>query len=313
MNEENHANDETINPQLVASLQEEKKDHEDLELKTTKSFSHWVKFNKHENSRTTNRVSSLIKLYWGIAEKHERHLKKKEVLPLNESEKDRQMISDAYKSIQSPQELEFDRRTYQALVRMQELRDQSYLLEELDDQYKMELIAWELKIRQHPIFILPHVTSSSAVTDNVLDEFQISGIISNQASSENEGQDQPEWEIQSPVVVLDSRQVARPVSRIDVDNTKQELISTRLVAFLKSKTLSLEELSQKLTTLELQLLSTLLSKKELLAIFNPQKRVLTFINPTDADQHVLETITRKCTIALEARKKERDDHPENEE
>ncbi len=263
------------------------------------NFKKWVQEREDITTTSVHHVSPLIKLYWGIAEKHERHLKKKEVLPLEESEHDRQVISDAYKEALTPQELDFDRRAYRALVRMQELRDQSYLLEELDKRYKMELIAWELKIRQHPLFILPHITSEPTVVEEVVEELGTGEAIF--LDQENlSGTPMNQWEIVSQPIILDTRRVAHPTARIEIDKHAREKIRNQLIKRLKGKTKSLTELSQQFSTLELQMLSKILSKKELIAIFKPRENKVTFLEPTQVAKIKSRNSLRKCAMVIES-------------
>ncbi len=283
-------------------IKEEELELEDLEETSTLveklPFKKWIESRNDSRTAASQHVSPLIKLYWGIAEKHERHLKKKEVLPLEESENDRQLISDAYKKASTLQELEYDQRVYRALVRMQELRDLSYLLEELDNRYKMELIAWELKIRQHPIFILPHLISPPKPIDDMVKDLQNeSGLIF--LHQHHDAQSQQKWEIESSPILLETHHVTKPIPYIKIDEKKRSQIRKKLFKELKNKTFFLTELSRRYNSLELQILSKMLKKGELLAIFAIDSKKVSFLEPkkTNIDNQGL--MMKKCAIVME--------------
>jgi len=91
------------------------------------------------------------KTLWSIAKKYKSLQTSGEVPLIDESEQDRESVSEAYRELESKRHRQLDARVYQSLTKMQRDRDTKIALEGTTEKDRLRMIAWEVKIRIQPV------------------------------------------------------------------------------------------------------------------------------------------------------------------
>ncbi|MFW6161349.1 MAG: hypothetical protein ACODAJ_01190 [Planctomycetota bacterium] len=107
--------------------------------------------NEHENAQADDAVLSRL---WDVAHKYRRCLKRGEVLPLTESEDDRQAVAPLGERLGTTTERNLDGITYRSLAEMQVRRDTRRLLSNLPGSVRLQRLGFEVAVRAKPVVFL---------------------------------------------------------------------------------------------------------------------------------------------------------------
>jgi hypothetical protein len=191
---------------------------------------------------------SIVVTLWNLTKKYDLALKHHELLPIKESEIDREEISDAYQFLETPWERVLDGRFYETVATMQHRRDSHFAIPDVTPIEWITQFAKEVKRRATPLVFL--VSRESAIPHFVLP----------QTDSPLAMDETPSKEDQSALAKHHIRYCEVSISELE---TRQE----KLVKQLQGQQFKLKELSKILTNWELDLLSQMIRDKVLPAVF----------------------------------------------
>lgn len=106
---------------------------------------------KQSSKKKEKKDQSVEKTLWSVAKKYKSLLTSGEVPQIEESEIDRETVSDAYRELETKRHRQLDARVYQSLTKMQRTRDTTIALEGTTEKDRLRMIAWEVKIRLQPV------------------------------------------------------------------------------------------------------------------------------------------------------------------
>jgi len=107
--------------------------------------------NEPEKRTTDDHVLSRL---WDIAHKYKRALQRGDVLPLGESEGDRQAVSPFGERLATTTERNLDGITYRSLAEMQVRRDTRRLLSNLPGGVRLRRLGFEVAVRAKPVVFI---------------------------------------------------------------------------------------------------------------------------------------------------------------
>lgn len=107
--------------------------------------------NELENPQADDAMLSRL---WDIAHKYQRCLKRGEVVPIAESEGDRQAVAPFGERLQTTTERNLDGITYRSLAEMQVRRDTRRLLSNLPGSVRLRRLGFEVAVRAKPVVFL---------------------------------------------------------------------------------------------------------------------------------------------------------------
>ncbi len=232
-------------------------------------------------------VKESFKILWNIAVKNEFHVKRREIVPLKESENDRVQLDTLYPLLKQTSEYLLDSRALLALTTMQNLRDLYFLKGSEDPKLQILLMAWEVKQRQHSLFFLSGPVSKYSLP------YHLKNFGASQAHSEDE--------IDQIVVAADEVTPTLNIPDLEKEilfdeTTIQNLKENLLKKLTKKNYWKLNELERELSLVELQILPRLIPKN-LICLFNKKKKTIKFLPTKDNNSLMKEKKVRTLVIS----------------
>ncbi len=184
-------------------------------------------------------VKGIVMALWNLTKKYEKALKDQEVFEIRESESDREGVAEAYRFVETPWEHVLDGRCYLNIVKMQLQRDAVLAAIDVTPEVWISHFATEVKRRATPLVFLPS-------REIIAPEFTMP-----------EG-DNP---LASSVVPTPDDRAGLARHKVAYDQLLQEELKSlraQLAARLQGKQYSLDELAERLTNWELDLLSQMI-------------------------------------------------------
>jgi len=185
---------------------------------------------------------------WTLNKKYEAALKQHQVIPLKESEVDREEVADAYQFLSTPWERLLDGRLYHNLAVMQTRRDAEMAAPDAPPQGWIDQLASEVKRRATPILFLSS-REASTLSLSLPDP-----------AAQLDMTTPPSREDQR--AMTKHRVAFRALATEELDERCERLISK-----LAGRRFSLQQLASQLTNWELDLLSQMIRDGRIDAVF----------------------------------------------
>jgi len=100
------------------------------------------------------RDDAVLSRLWDVAHKYQRRLAKGEVVPLRESEADRRAVAPLARRLATPTERTLDGLAYRSLAEMQVRRDSRRLLSNVPARLRLRRLGLEVSLRAKPVVFL---------------------------------------------------------------------------------------------------------------------------------------------------------------
>jgi hypothetical protein len=200
-------------------------------------------------------TKGIIITLWDLTKKYEIALKHQEVVPIKESEIDREEVTDAFRFIETPWERNLDGRFYHTLALMAHRRDSQLATPEITSEEWIHHFANEVKRRATPLLFLIRPERS-------IPPFDLPPVDTPVALAEPPSRDD-QLAMQKHKVPFEE------VSFTSLDNRRNSLVTR-----LQGKRFKYSELADHLSNWELDLLSQMIRDNSLPAIFD--KRTISF-------------------------------------
>ena len=191
---------------------------------------------------------------WDIAHKYQRSLKHGDVLPLHESEGDREAVAPFAERLHTAAERNLDGLTYRSLAEMQVRRDSRRLLSNLPARLRLRRLGFELALRAKPVVFL-HGPATLEAT----------GLLA--AVGYHAEQFEPEGDAAALLDELDESQFR--VRMHGVGEAELVRLRTRIRERLVGRRFPARELADSLSSAEADLLSQLARRGDLTLIARP--------------------------------------------
>jgi len=183
---------------------------------------------------------------WEIAHKYQRRLAAGEVVPLRESEGDRQTVSPFARRLQTTTERTLDGLTYRSLAEMQIRRDTRRLLSNLPARLRLRRLGFEVALRAKPVVFVHGPAGLGG-----------GGLLASVGYTADALEETPE------ATAIDEFDESNYRVRMrEVDDAELERLRDDMKARLVGQRFSAGELAQSLTSSEADLLSQLARRGE---------------------------------------------------
>ncbi|MBD3189881.1 MAG: hypothetical protein GF308_04520 [Candidatus Heimdallarchaeota archaeon] len=210
----------------------------------------------NKKNKESIKKSTIEEVLWKQAKKYKGHLDQKKVLPVAESEADRQEVSKAYQQLITQRHWQLDARVYKSLSTMQRIRDTKVALEGSTEQDRLRMVAWEVKIRLQPIITLLGETTLNPDIFELHDGEEIRII---------EGDDE-ELVTNDESLPVRLREISTDLPLRELTQEEITRLKLEIIQQFVGKTFTRKEFEQQLTSIHADLLSLMVREKEILLL-----------------------------------------------
>lgn len=206
--------------------------------------------------KKSTKKQSIEKTLWSVAKKYKSLLTSGDVPQIEESEQDRETVSEAYRELNTKRHLQLDARVYQSLTKMQRTRDTKIILEGTTEKDRLRMIAWEVKTRIQP------VTFISGDSTFEMDIFRLH----NNDTIRILDEENAELVIEDSIIEGKGVEIKESLSLRKLTNEEKEKLKKEVIKRFAGKTLSKDQLEKQLDSLYADLISLMVRERRLLLL-----------------------------------------------
>lgn len=253
-------------------------------------------YEKKSNSKADEKksIDGIEKKLWNVAKKYKSLLDRGSVPQISESEEDRKEIADAYLQLSTKRHRQLDARVYQSLTKMQRTRDNKIALEGTTERDRLRMIAWEVKIRTHPIMFIPGDSTLEIDIFNMHDGNRVRIV------------DGEEKVLSVEDTIIDDKGIAilesLPLRKLSKE--EKELLKKKFKKKYMGKKFKITDFEESLDSINADLLSLLVREKEIV-VLRREKGIIEIVLPSYCEENIDKDCLVSQSIVVSPKKDEK--------